>query len=304
MRFGKTRIPVARKGALRAVLCLCLGLSCVAAFGQPASQPAFEVASVKPAAPQANGQNRLTMRGGPGSDDPSQISYTNVYLMSILRIAYGAYFYQIVGPSWLGVNGYDISAKLPPGTTKEQFNQMLINLLAERFHLTLHHESRDVQGYELLTGKNGSKLKESTAADSDGVAATPSGPAKTDAKGFPQLDHPGVAMTMKMEPNAKMPSVLMTFQAQPLAGLLRTLGEELGRPVVDKTGLVGKYDFTLEFAPETRTPSTQASAEPPDQSGPGILTATQEQLGLKLESRKVPFDMLIIDSVDKVPTAN
>jgi uncharacterized protein (TIGR03435 family) len=244
------------------------------------------------------------MRGGPGSDDPSQISYTNITLMSILRIAYDAYPYQIVGPSWLGVNGYDISAKLPPGTTKEQFNRMLVNLLVERFHLALHHESRDVQGFELVTGKNGSKLKESTLVDSVGAEPTTSGPPKTDANGFPQLNHPGVAMTMKMAPNAKVPSALITFRAQVLAGLVRTLGEELGRPVVDKTGLVGKYDFTLEFAPEKRTPETQGSGDALDQSGPGILTAIQDQLGLKLESKKVLFDMLIIDAVDKIPTAN
>jgi len=208
-------------------------------------------------------------------------------LLSVLRIAYGVFFYQLEGPDWLGVNGYDITAEIPPGTTKEQFDLMLVNLLAERFHLKLHRESKDVQGYELVVEKNGSKLKESASSDSG--------------------DQPGVAMKMKMEPNAKAPSVYLTFRAQPLQGLVRTISEELGRPVADKTGLAGTYDFTLEFATEMRGQASATSPDlsgPPDETGPRILTAIQEQLGLKLEPKKVPLDVLVIDHADKIPTEN
>jgi uncharacterized protein (TIGR03435 family) len=107
-------------------------------------------------------------------------------------------------------------------------------------------------------------------------------------------------MAMKMAPNAKAPSVYMTFRAQTLSGLVRTVGEELGRPVIDKTGLVGKYDFTLQFVPDTGAPLADRSYD----SGPGILTALPEQLGLRLEPKKVPLDMLVIDSADKIPTGN
>lgn len=275
----------------------------------------FEVASVKPAAPQPNGQNRLAMRGGPGTSDPGQISYTNVSIMSVLRIASDAYFYQIDGPSWLGVNAYDITAKIPSGTTKEQFKEMLMNLLAERFRLRLHHESHDVQGFELVIARNGSKLKESTipdSSDSDMPQAGTPASNKTDVNGFPQLDHPGVAMAMKMAPNAKAPAVYMTFRKQTLSGLVRTVGEELGRPVIDKTGLSGRYDFTLQFVPESGSPAAQSppgsspdtSPDIPNDPGPGILAALPDQLGLRLDSKKVPFDILVIDSVDKVPIGN
>jgi uncharacterized protein (TIGR03435 family) len=303
MRNYRHRILGIRRYAGAALV---LAFFSVDAIAQVAPSPNFEVASVKPAAPQSNGQNRLSMRGGPGTSDPGQISYNNVSLMSVLRIAYGAYFYQIDGPSWLGISGYDINAKITPGTTKEQFNQMLMNLLAERFNLKLHHESRDVQGFELVAARNGSKLKESTMTDSSNSDVPQSGPqaTKTDASGFPQLDHPGVAMAMKMAPNAKTPSVYMTFRAQTLSGLVRTVGEELGRPVIDKTGLVGKYDFTLQFVPDTGALATQSLAYRSDDSGPGIRTALPEQLGLRLEPKKVPLDMLVIDSADKTPTGN
>ncbi len=186
---------------------------------------------------------------------------------------------------------------------------MLMNLIVERFHLVFHHESREVAGFELMVGKNGSKLKVSTLADQSplGPALPPEPvPTKTDADGFPRLDHPGVAMTMKMAPNSKGPTIYLTFRAQGLDGLAHTIGEELGRPVVDKTGLAGKYDFKLEFVPADGPPVLSAQGVPDalDDSGPGILTATQQQLGLKLEPKKVPLDMFVIDSVDKVPTEN
>jgi uncharacterized protein (TIGR03435 family) len=287
-----------------------LVLSRAIVLGQSAPSPAFEVASVRRADPKTSGQHGLTMRGGPGTSDPDQIAYSNITLMTMLIKANDAFPFQIEGPAWLGSEQYDISAKVPAGATKDQFRLMLMNLIVERFHLVFHRESRQVAGFELQVGKNGSKLKVSTLADSSNAEPPPSGPpvpkpvpTKTDADGFPQLDHPGVAMAMRMSPNAKGPSIYLTFRAQGLAGLAHTVGEELGRPVVDKTGLTGKYDFKLEFAPAAGPPA-QGLPDALDESGPGILTATQQQLGLKLEPKKVPLDMLIVDSVEKVPTEN
>jgi uncharacterized protein (TIGR03435 family) len=287
-----------------------VALSCGIVLGQSAQAPAFEVASVRRANPKASGQHGLTMRGGPGTPDPDQIAYSNITLMTMLINANDAFPFQIEGPAWLGSEQYDISAKVPSGATKDQFRLMLMNLIVERFHVVLHRESREVAGFELAVARNGSKLKVSAPADSGDAAPSPSGPPappKTDADGFPRLDHPGVAMAMKMDPQTKGPSIYLTFRAQTLAGLVHTIGEELGRPVVDKTGLAGTYDFKLKFAPASGTqapPSAPGLPDVPDESGPGILAAMQEQLGLKLEPKKVPLDMLIIDSVDKVPTEN
>jgi uncharacterized protein (TIGR03435 family) len=114
-------------------------LSCFA-FGQTVPPAEFDVASVKPGAPQGDGRRMTMMQGGPGSHDPGRITYTNISLKLILTAAYDVQHFQISGPSWLGTEMYDIAAKVPPGTTKEQAKVMLQNLLAERFHLA-HHES-------------------------------------------------------------------------------------------------------------------------------------------------------------------
>ncbi len=284
---------------------LLLVMSC-AVEGQIKS-PTFEVASVKPAAPQTGGYRGVTMRGGPGSPDPGQIAYTNVALIAILEIAYDAQPFQIVGPAWLSTETYDINAKIAAGSTKEEFHLMLANLLTERFRVVIHRELRQVSGYELIAGKSGSKLRQSGNADAAGQeqsangppANGPSVPPKKDANGFPVLNKPGVAIAMNMRPKAKAPTIYFTAKAQPLARLVDLLAEELRCPVVDRTGLMGDYDYNFEFAP-----GTGSLPDPDDESGPNVLTAVQQQLGLKLVAKKVPLNMLIIDAADKVPTAN
>ena len=165
-------------------------LSTFATLGQCEQLPAFEVASVKPAAARGDTRVRSSMRGGPGTADAEQIAFTNVTLMSVLVRAYDVKNYQVTGPAWLSSERYDIATKVPPGTTKEQFNLMLQNLLANRFRLALHRESKEFQGYELVQGKNGSKLKK--AKTSDAAAVELAAPPKTDANGFPQLDGAGL----------------------------------------------------------------------------------------------------------------
>src|ERR1035438_3438389 len=167
----------------RAILAasLIIFTSC-AAFGQDAAEsPTFEVASVKPAEPQAMGMMSIMMRGGPGSPDPGQITYSGVSLKNVLMNAYGVKGYQINGPKWLDSERFDIAAKIPMGATKEQFKLMLQNLLAERFKLTLHHETKELPMYALVVGTGGSKLKESV----DDVAAPGAAPQGGGAGGAP-----------------------------------------------------------------------------------------------------------------------
>jgi uncharacterized protein (TIGR03435 family) len=256
--------------------------------------PAFEVASVKPAAARSV---RASMRGGPGTDDPGQISFANVTLIHVLLRAYDVKTYQVSGPDWLSSERYDIAAKIPPGTTKEQFNLMLQNLVAERFHLVLHHATKQFQGYELVAGKNGSKLKASESSGPD--APAPAAPPKTDSNGFPQLDGPGLVMMEGLKGRAVVS--FLTARSQPISTLVDMLSREFRLPILDRTGLTGKFDFRLEFAPQAPGALVPATT---GESGPNLLTAVREQLGLKLEPMKIPLEVLIIDHADKVPTEN
>src|SRR5579863_1927775 len=112
-----------------------------AAWGQATdASPSFVVATVKPGVPGADGRFPSSIRGGVGSRDPGQITYTGMSLKFLLVTAYAVQDYQIAGPAWLDTEHFDIAAKIPLGTTKEQFNLMLQSLLAERFHLALHRE--------------------------------------------------------------------------------------------------------------------------------------------------------------------
>jgi uncharacterized protein (TIGR03435 family) len=318
-----------------------------AAFGQAAAEPpTFEVASVKPAEPQATGRISVGMRGGPGTPDPGQITYTNVSLKNVLMNAYGVKGYQINGPKWLDSERFDIVAKIPKGATKETFKLMLQNLLAERFKLALHHETKELPMYALVVGKGGPKLKESVDDGATAAGAGPQGGAagmggprvmaplpppggdgagpvmgrmRVGADGMPQLP-PGMGKNglMIMMMNGRL---RLVGNRQPVSALLDMLGDQLGRPVVDATELKANYDFTLDFAPEGMNgpmgmmppPPPQHDGGPsggapmasaPDASGPTIFTALQEQLGLKLEQRKGPVDLLVIDRMEKVPTEN
>jgi uncharacterized protein (TIGR03435 family) len=211
--------------------------------------------------------------------------------------AYDVKNYQVTCPAWLSTERYDIVAKVPPGTTKEQFNMMLQNLVAERFRLALHHESREFQGYELVAGKSGSKLK--VSEDSGPAAGEPAAPSKTDANGFPQLDGPGLVMMEGVKGRAVIS--YLTAKSQPLSALVEMLSREFRMPIVDKTGLTGKFDFKLEFAPQ---PPGALTPDTMDEGGSNLLSAVQQQLGLRLSPSKIAVDVLIVDRAEKVPTEN
>jgi uncharacterized protein (TIGR03435 family) len=320
----------------------CAGLlaltMCAARAQTPEASPAFDVASVKPAAPMTGGRIMVRMSGGPGTPDPGQLTYTNVALKNILTAAYNVKGYQISGPGWLDSERFDIVAKIPKGATKEQFQLMLQNLLSERFKLKLHRETKDLPIYALVVAKNGPKMKESPKDDPEAGAAAeppplpPGGPLgdgpriKIGKDGMPQLP-PGMGRGGRGGMMMMMNGSRMRLQAskQPVSAIAEMLGNQLGRPVVDKTDLKANYDYTLDFAPDEsmRPPGMMGAMPPPPPTspdggafggpspnssdgpgGPSLMTALQEQLGLKLEPRKGPIDLLVIDSLEKVPTEN
>ncbi len=281
---------------------------CGSAFGQE-SDIKFEVASVRPAGVPQSGPGRLRMSGGPGTADPERITYPNVTLKNILSKAYGVENDRLLGPNWLDSERYDIAAKVPPGATKEQLNAMLRNLLVERFNLAIHHETKVVSVYELTVAKNGPTLTEADMNAPPVPVIEPGSRPPTigvpDSAGFPQVPPGRPTMLGRMTDGI----MRWTAKVQSLADLASFLGGELQRPIVEKTGLTGKYDFKLAYSRDGLKPMGPAAAAgiPVDDTpsgGPSLQRALQDQLGLKLESTKDPIDYLVIDHIDKVPTDN
>ena len=145
-------------------------LAILAGLAAAQSSPEFEVASVKPAG-SARLQGVLT--GGPGTSDPTRISSGSIDLRRLLMKAYGVETNQISAPGWFDSEKYAIAAKIPPGTTQEQFQIMLQNLLTERFKITLHHEARELPVYELSVAKGGPKLTQAAARDVNDLGGNP-----------------------------------------------------------------------------------------------------------------------------------
>jgi uncharacterized protein (TIGR03435 family) len=259
--------------------------------------PQFEAATVKPT--DRGAAQGVRMRGGPGSSYPGQIDYSNVPLMTLLRNAYQAQAFQISGPTWLSTETFDIAAKVPAGTTSAQLREMLASLIIERFQISMHRETRQVNGYELVVAKNSPKFKPAIPVS---PVPTPATRPQPDADGFVVAEAPGAHLRMGMEPGASKPTVYLTFRAQPLAGLVQTIGEELQSAVADRTGLSGLYDFKIKFTPQQG--GMPPAALTTDETAIDILNAVQNQLGLKLTAKKVLIEAIVIDRINKTPTAN
>lgn len=270
----------------------------------PADDLTFEVASVK-VSPPVLPNDRVFFgppRGGPGTPDPTRITWSYATLKNLLITAYDVRPYQIAGPEWLGTERYDITAKVPAGATKEQVGMMWQNLLTERFGVALHRESREFNVEDLVIAKTGPKLKD-TAED----LSLPSLPGPPQLKEG-QLVSPGF-VTM-MYPGAVRKAHSMA-RAQPIAKLTEMLANYLNRPVVDKTGLSGRYDFTLDYTlsglpppPGPGAPEPATTADSASDPGPDLISAVQQQLGLILVRSRARLDVLVIEKAEKVPVAN
>jgi uncharacterized protein (TIGR03435 family) len=252
--------------------------------------PQFEVASVKLAPPPDPRGMRVSMRGGPGTKDPGLFRCENCGLSALITGAFDIQDYQLSGPDWMQNTRFDVSAKIPLGTTKDQYLLMLQNLLAERFKMTFHRDKKEMPVLNLVVAKNGPKFKESKPVEAapDDDSPPQSGPMKKDANGFPVLSGKGYSMAiMNNRAALRSPDETMPNFATLLASQLRL-------PVVDATGLNGKYDIAMSWVP----------GDSPDNPGPTIYAALQEQLGLKLESKKGMVDIVVIDHIEKTPTEN
>jgi uncharacterized protein (TIGR03435 family) len=274
-------------------------------------QPRFELASVKPSPP---GDKIGSMNGGPmgpgpfntGNHDPERITWTNIRLIRVLMMAYDLPADRISGPGWLHTEMYDIVAPVPKGTSVMDFKLMVRNLLAERFKLTLHRETKEVSGYALEIARGALKIKESRndpqpAAADAGKGANPL--MIVDDSGFPApragnsvfLPGAGFSATIKVDDMNRA-----TVLNQSMPTIAKFLGTAAGMPVEDETGLTGTYSFHLEYKPNQAEPPAADIVAP----GPDLFDAVQTQLGLKLVRKRVPQETLVIDHAEKVPTEN
>jgi uncharacterized protein (TIGR03435 family) len=265
----------------------------------------FEVASVKPFTP--NGPFTLGTGGGPGTSDPGRITYRNLSFQDLLMAAYGVKRYQISGPDWLGMQRYVIEATIRLDVTKERVNQMLKNLLADRFKLTLHRESRAFPVYELVVAKNGPKLKESVAKPAVGTAPEdgepPAGepPRATftqDKDGFMRFSEGWTGLTAMVV--AREGVRLVWGGNQTMAQLADYLSTP-ANPVVDRTGPDRRIRLQHAVCADHRR---RTDVDNPADSAPDLLAAIQEQLGLRPNSTKGPLDFLVIDHAERTPTEN
>ncbi len=239
------------------------------------ANPVFDVATIMPSNPETRGKGfRVNGR---------QFSTLNTSVSDLITFAYGLHARQITGgPAWLEAEKYDLLAK-PEGDGQpndKQWKTMLQKLLADRFKLTFHREKKDLSVYAIVVGKTGPKLTRSEG----------------DPNGLPGLFFRGLGVLPAQ--NATMADFAGVMQAA-----------VLDRPVVDQTGLPGRYDFMLKWTPDesqfggrgagmTAPPPADGAEAPPD-----LFTAIQQQLGLKLESTRAPVEVLVIDRVEK-PTEN
>jgi uncharacterized protein (TIGR03435 family) len=268
--------------------------ACAALAQSGPQQLAFEVASIRPSPPFQGGSLRIGIFGGPGQGDPGQISYSYMTLARLVLAAYGIEPSQLTGPDWINSIRFDITAKLPPGTTKEQVPTMLQNLLADRLKLRVHREARPTVAYELTIADGGPKLK---AATNKSVSVEgSSGEPRLGPDGFPEIP-PGQNGEMTIDGRARWQS--FNSKLEELAGML---ARELHAPVTDGTGLDGRYDISLFWASAALAADPEMTDDRP--VGPTIMSALKRQLGLRLVSKTGAGSFLVVDSAEKVPTEN
>ena len=224
---------------------------------QTSKWPEFDAVSIK-ASSARSGWLAIGTNANPGS-----VTLTGTTPKDVIARAYSLKRYQVFGPAWIDQEHYDIIARAAGRASDAEQRLMLKAMLADRFQMVAHTETRTLPAYELVVGKKGPKL-EAAKADEMGSRVFPNAPGISGK----QISMPRLAELLSLK---------------------------LDRPVADETGLPGVFDIELKWTPDT--------AEPDADLGPSVFTAIQEQLGLRLEGKKLPIDVLVIDHISK-PSAN
>jgi len=239
-------------------------LAVASAFGQ--TLPTFEAATIKP--------NKAGDGGSHFSSGKGMVRASGVSLREYVRFALELKDYELVTPDWMNSTRYDVMAKTPTGSSDDDLMPMMHAMLVERFGLKFHKEKRELAVFGLVVARGGPKIQK--VSDDDSSRSR------------------GERHKITASP-ATMPS------------FAQNLTRRMDRPVVDMTGLKGGFNFTLEWDSDEGTAAPRAmnpDAAPTSDSGRTLFVALQEQLGLKLEPRKAPFDVVVVDHMERVPTEN
>jgi uncharacterized protein (TIGR03435 family) len=247
------------------------GLSALAIAALAQAPPAFEAASIK----LSDSQSVRGSDGGPGSTDPGQYRFGRATLLDLIFVAYHVGRFQISSTLPLEDRRFDLVAKIPPGATREEFRAMMQTLLTERFQLKVHMVSKEFPAFDLTVAKGGPKLKEAEPA--------------ADAR-------PRLSLQQSIEGGFLV--VHVTGRQATIADLAGMLQRPDDPPIADKTGLTGKYDFAFDYTVERAAGPSEVPR------APDLPVALRQQLGLQLVPKKAAFDVVVVDSVAKLPTEN
>jgi uncharacterized protein (TIGR03435 family) len=253
------------------LLCLVFGVLTVSALGQvptPATSDSstpvlrFQVATIKSSAPEES--RTIQIRG-------NRFATTDTSVIDLLKYAYGIHEQEIAGgPKWLKTQKFDLVGDPETQTrpSSDEFKKMVQDLLTDRFHLTAHHETRDLSVFEIVAAKSGPKLSKSSRPPD----------------GIPSVSYSPGQLSVANATLADLATFLQRFVAD--------------RPVFDRTGIIGRYDLSLRWTPDELQAGGSRQGEANDSSLPGLYTAFQEQLGLKLQETKLPAQVFVVDHVD------
>ena len=222
----------------------------------------FDAASIHPSLPDQNQKIEAT---------PGSLVIRNTRLLDAISWAYNIQSYQLTGPAWLNDVRFDISARAATPAPQNELRLMLQSLLAERFKLVVHRDSKEMSVFLLSISKSGHKLKENNSG---------------------------------AEPSFRTGPLNLKGEGASVGQLTDFLGREMRTPILDRTGLTGRYDYFLDINSYI-TPEIRQTRNGPPLEAPAIISsALQEQLGLKLDSSKAPISMLVVDGIEKEPTEN
>jgi len=290
------RFPILRPACL-----LSVGMCFAAQMGRAQS---FEVASITPASPS---ESAISCKGGPGTTDPGLWRCSNVPLGFLISKVYGFEAYQLRPNDPCCRERFDFDGKVPQGTTREQFNRMIQTLLEERFKLKLHLVKKEMAIYKLSLADGGLKMKQSEARSASETEDTWSPPPTftVGKDGYPVFAE-GRAGVAGASGHYRWVGFDVSMQE-----MVKTLSFYLGRPVIDVTGLTGRYQVNLKWWIDVSW-LLESSGHQDDikdlsdagRPGPTLIRAVQEQLGLKLTPGKGQGDVVVIDHLEKAPTRN
>jgi uncharacterized protein (TIGR03435 family) len=312
------------------------------AAGGGAAPLAFEVATIKPSEPLTPVGGRVFIRMGV-TNDGQMVNYNRMSIRSLVRTAYGVKDYQVIGAPWMDTLQFDISAKMPEGATKEQAPEMLKTLLKERFKVTLHREQREHAIYALVAGKAGPKLVESKESASPKPPDGDSGSRAQDAMKKALSEQQIVKGAANVNLSAGGGSTFtmggpgggshMTMKGTTMQNFADNISRYVSRPVIDETGIQGKYDFSLDLSADDMANARNSSMggmmqvamggmiamkggaggggaagpapdAPPNTADGGSIYQSIQSYGLKLEPKKAPMDTIVIDGAEKSATEN